>query len=76
MMSNEAIQEGAPSDHFAVFSSQNTKIKYSYNKLREVKSHRIGELFSAYQDILWDDGRHKYNVSSFIGEIDEILLGE
>jgi integrase len=25
---------------------------------------------------LWDDGRHKYNVSSFIGEIDEILLGE
>jgi integrase len=25
---------------------------------------------------LWDDGRHKYNVSSFIGEIDELLLGE
>jgi integrase len=75
-MSNEAIQEGAPSDQFAMFSSQNAKIKYSYNKIREVKSHRVGELFSAYRDILWDDGRHKYNVSSFIGEIDEILLGE
>lgn len=59
-----------------MFSSQTAKIKYSYNKIREVKSHRIGELFSAYRDILWDDGRHKYNVSSFIGEIDEILLGE
>ncbi|MER9327709.1 site-specific integrase [Mesorhizobium sp. M0488] len=74
-MTNEAIQEGYPSDHFAVFSSQNSKFNYTYNKIREVKSHRVGELFSA-RDILWDDGRHKYNVSSFIGEIDEILLGE
>ena len=59
-----------------MFSSQSAKIKYSFNKIREVKSYRVGELFSAYRDILWDDGRHKYNVSSFIGEIDEILLGE
>jgi len=75
-MSNEAIQEGVPSDHFAVFSSQNSNFRYTYNKIREVKSYRVGELFTAYRDILWDDGRHKYNVSSFIGEIDEILLGE
>ena len=75
-MTIEAIQEGDPSEHFSMFSSQTSKIKYSYNKIREVKSHRVGELFSAYRDILWDDGRHKYNVSSFIGEIDEILLGE
>ncbi|TPL69119.1 site-specific integrase [Mesorhizobium sp. B2-3-15] len=76
MMTNEAIQEGYPSDQFSTFSSQNSKINYTYNKIREVKSYRVGELFSAYRDILWDDGRHKYNVSSFIGEIDEILLGE
>ncbi|MGX5842674.1 tyrosine-type recombinase/integrase [Mesorhizobium sp. ArgA1] len=76
MMTNEATQEGDPADHFSMFSSQTSKIRYSYNKIREVKSHRVGELFSAYRDILWDDGRHKYNVSSFIGEIDEILLGE
>jgi integrase len=75
-MTNEAIQEGSPSDQFAVFSSQNSKFNYTYNKIREVKSHRVGDLFSAYRDILWDDGRHKYNVSSFIGEIDELLLGE
>ncbi|MBZ9741127.1 MULTISPECIES: tyrosine-type recombinase/integrase [unclassified Mesorhizobium] len=75
-MTNEAIQEGYSSDQFSTFSSQNSKINYTYNKIREVKSYRVGELFSAYRDILWDDGRHKYNVSSFIGEIDEILLGE
>ena len=76
MMTTEAIQEGEPSDQFSMFSSQNSKIRYSYNKIREVKSYRVGELFLAYRDILWDDGRHKYNVSSFIGEIDELLLGE
>ncbi|WP_206438798.1 site-specific integrase [Mesorhizobium sp. M7D.F.Ca.US.005.01.1.1] len=75
-MTNEAIQEGEPSDHFSMFSSQSSTIRYSYNKIREVKSYRVGELFLAYRDILWDDGRHKYNVSSFIGEIDELLLGE
>lgn len=64
------------SDRFAAFTSQNVRIKYNTGNIREVKSYRISELFSAYRDILWDDGRHKYNVSSFIGEIDEILLGE
>jgi integrase len=44
--------------------------------VREVKSYRVGEIFAKYKDVLWDEGRHKYNVSSFIGEIDEILLGE
>lgn len=75
-MSNDTIQERELSDHFSGFASQNTRIKYSLNTIREVKSYRIGELFSVYRDILWDDGRHKYNVSSFIGEIDELLLGE
>ena len=75
-MSSEAIQEAKSSDHFSTYSSQSAKIKYSYNTIREVKSFTIGELFSAYRDILWDDGRHKYNVSSFVGEIGEILLGE
>ncbi|TGT21685.1 site-specific integrase, partial [Mesorhizobium sp. M4B.F.Ca.ET.172.01.1.1] len=36
-MSNEAIQEGESSGHFAVFSSQNSKFRYTYNKIREVK---------------------------------------
>ncbi|MBN9232146.1 MULTISPECIES: tyrosine-type recombinase/integrase [Phyllobacteriaceae] len=75
-MSQDALQESTLSDRFAVFTSQNIRVKYNTGNIREVKSYRIGELFSAYRDILWDDGRHKYNVSSFIGEIDEILLGE
>ncbi len=74
-MSNNALQESSFSDQFSAYTSRNTKIKYDIG-IREVKAYRIGELFSAYRDILWDDGRHKYNVSSFIGEIDEILLGE
>lgn len=32
-------------------------------------------LFQQYADILWEEGSHKYNVTSFIGELDEILLG-
>jgi integrase len=75
-MANDALQEQGLSEQFSTFSSQSPKIKYHLNTIREVKSYRIGELFSAYKDILWDDGRHKYNVSSFIGEIDEILFGE
>ena len=33
-------------------------------------------LFDKYKNILWEDGNHKYNVTSFIGELNEILLGE
>jgi integrase len=33
-------------------------------------------LFDRYKNILWEDGNHKYNVTSFIGELNEILLGE
>ena len=75
-MAKNLLEEGQLSGQFSVFSSQNVKVRYGASPIREVKSHRIAELFSVYRDILWDDGRHKYNVSSFIGEIDEILLGE
>lgn len=32
------------------------------------------DLYSRHGNILWEEGKHKYNVSSFIGEISEILL--
>lgn len=32
-------------------------------------------LLSRYVDVLWEPGSHKYNVSSFVGELDEILFG-
>ncbi|MFC6445588.1 tyrosine-type recombinase/integrase [Shinella zoogloeoides] len=36
---------------------------------------RLDLLLNRYVDILWEPGSHKYNVTSFIGELDEILLG-
>ncbi|WP_373288630.1 tyrosine-type recombinase/integrase [Brucella endophytica] len=43
---------------------------------RLVNQHSLAELARRYLNILWDDGSHKYNVKSFLGEIDEILKGE
>ena len=44
--------------------------------LNLVSEHSLKSLFNKYGDILWENGTHKYNVTSFIGEIDEILLGK
>lgn len=35
----------------------------------------LRSLLQRYGDLLWEPGSHKYNVSSFIGELDEILSG-
>lgn len=58
--------------------SQNAsyQLRYSQQRVREVEQFSIAELFARYKDLLWSEGRHKYNVSSFIGEINEILLGK
>jgi len=42
---------------------------------RIVEQFSLAELAGKYINILWDDGSHKYNVKSFLGEIDEILKG-
>ncbi|MCO5063061.1 MAG: site-specific integrase [Rhizobiaceae bacterium] len=52
------------------------KLRYAHGQIREVEQFSVAELFDRYKDLLWSDGRHKYNVSSFIGEINEILLGK
>lgn len=39
------------------------------------RSARLLTLLQRYVDILWEPGSHKYNVTSFVGELDEILLG-
>ncbi len=41
-----------------------------------VEKFSVTELFEKYKNILWEDGNHKYNVTSFLGELNEILLGE
>jgi integrase len=52
------------------------QFKVSYSRLKSVREFRLSELFTAYKDVLWDEGRHKYNTTSFIGELDEILSGQ
>lgn len=74
-MTDNLIQGGILPAYTSDYSAVRARVRYDFG-IREVKSYRISELFSAYRDILWDDGRHKYNVSSFIGEIDEILCGQ
>ena len=37
-----------------------------------VEKHSIQDLFRLYGDHLWDDGKHKYNVTFFLAELDEI----
>ena len=43
---------------------------------RAVHEHSLGDLTAQYISILWDEGSHKTNVRSFLGEIGEILRGQ
>lgn len=65
------INQGAES-----FGSSAYRLSYKFDSPREVERFSIAELFNKYKDVLWNESRHKYNVTSFIGEISEILLGE
>lgn len=59
-------------------NNNNKEIRYSLGAkpiIKKVESFTISELFSKYGHVLWDEGRHKENVKSFLGEIDEIFLG-
>jgi integrase len=53
-------------------------VRYSLSNAqpRLVKDVSVADLSSSYINILWEDGSHKYNVNSFLGEINEILLGQ
>ena len=43
--------------------------------MRAVKAVTLKELLNRYVDHLWEAGSHKSNVTSFVLEMDEILLG-
>jgi len=63
--------------------SQNTQLNSLYKldyqfgamKSRTTECNSLRVLLGRYADILWEPGSHKYNVSSFIGELDEVLFG-
>lgn len=56
-------------------ASQFYSVSYSSVSLRIVEKHSISELFNRYHDALWEEGFHKYNVTSFIDKICLILRG-
>ncbi|AOF90820.1 site-specific integrase [Sinorhizobium sp. RAC02] len=43
--------------------------------IRSVKDVSLKTLLTRYVDIIWEPGSHKYNVTAFVLELDEILLG-
>lgn len=56
----------------------NYTLKYQFNHAmggNQPSRSSLRALLMRYEDILWESGSHKYNVSSFVGELDEILLG-
>ncbi len=58
-------------------SARDISYTFGANRLvKKVETFTISELFAAYGPILWDEGRHKENVKSFLGEIDEIFLNQ
>ncbi|MGK6317815.1 tyrosine-type recombinase/integrase [Neorhizobium sp. DT-125] len=59
--------------------SQSYAVNYQFNPsgpIKVVKSNRLITLLERYVDILWEPGSHKNNVTAFIKELDEILLGQ
>lgn len=50
-------------------------ISDQWPRLSVVREFSLAELLEKYKDLLWDPGSHKYNVVSFIGELDELMLG-
>ncbi len=42
---------------------------------RVVELFSVTDLLARHGNALWEPGRHRYNVTSFLGEIDEVLLG-
>lgn len=44
-------------------------------RFRTLPRASLRSLMERYVDLLWEPGSHKYNVTSFVGELDEILFG-
>jgi len=58
---------------------QSYAVNYQFNAsgpIKIVKPNRLTTLLERYVDILWEPGSHKSNVTAFVNELDEILLGQ
>lgn len=50
-------------------------VGYDSRHLKIVERHSVADLFARYHGTLWEEGSHKYNVTSFLSEINLILRG-
>ncbi len=57
-------------------ASSEYSLSFDSSHLKIVVRHTLAELFAKYHNSLWESGSHKYNVTSFIMEINLILRWE
>ncbi|MCT7375998.1 tyrosine-type recombinase/integrase [Chelativorans salis] len=74
-MSQNLHAVGSDNDEWVTGPVADYSVTFSSTPLRVVDTFNLKELFAKFGDVLWEPGRHKYNVTSFIGELDELLLG-
>lgn len=73
---NDGAKSEFSSHVFSYSTSYGGETTFQSRIFNVVEKFSISELFEKYKNILWEDGNHKYNVTSFIGELNEIMFGE
>ncbi|RUM97294.1 site-specific integrase [Pseudaminobacter arsenicus] len=68
--------DGLPSSASSYTTNYSSTLSFGEGRFNIVESFSVSELFEKYKNILWEDGNHKYNVNFFIGELNEILMGQ
>jgi integrase len=66
----------APAPHFGYAPSADYQVHYQFgasSPAKLVKLHTLKSLLQRYKDILWEEGSHKNNVSSFVLELHDLL---
>ncbi len=72
-MSSEYLRERSTTE---VWDGSTDGLSYTFGTSpKVVRAYSISELLSLYESTLWEDGHHRTNVRSFLGEINEIFLG-
>ena len=67
-------ETSASRDGYLRSGSERGTFEVSYRSdLKLVRDTSLGELFARFGPVLWESGKHKANVTSFVGEMDELL---
>lgn len=73
----EITQQNLDQLSYTIVAQQEADLSsWTRSNLRPVSAYSIADLQKRYADVLWEEGSHKNNVRSFLGELNEILLGK